>query len=300
MEFKEDFIKDNELSETQVTALTKATNDNEATLKKEWDGKANENAEGILHGASKAMVTKTGIAHENGVKIVDYLTLALDGSFKGEKATLERKEKELDEKIKGAGTDEVVKAELENAKQKIDDLKKIEAEHSEFIKGDYKNLFEKSNTELSQMKKQVAFGNVKPKFADGVNEYESKAKWNDFTKNVLDKYDIHLDENNEPVFKDKENEYKTGKLSDLVKEDQGIQELVKGRQQLGLGSSTKSNVKIEGVPFEVPENATPKERQNAIKDYIIGTEKIPEYGPGTKYADRFSELNKKIREKTPA
>ena len=170
MEFTEDFVKDNELSETQVTALTKATNDNEATLKKEWDGKANENAEGILHGASKAIVDLTGIAHENGVKIKDYLQLASDGYFKGAKATLERKEKELDEKIQGAGTDKVLKAELENAKQKIDDLKKIEAEHSEFIKGDFKNLFEKSNTELSQMKKQVAFGNVKPKFADGVNE----------------------------------------------------------------------------------------------------------------------------------
>ena len=298
MEFKEDFIKDNELSETQVTALTKATNDNEATLKKEWDGKANENAEGILHGASKAIVDLTGIAHENGVKIKDYLQLASDGYFKGAKATLERKEKELDEKIQGAGTDKVLKAELESSKQKIDDLKKIEAEHSEFIKGDYKNLFEKSNTELNQMKKQVAFGNVKPKFADGVNEYEAKAKWNDFTKNVLDKYDIHLGENNEPVFKGKDNEYKTGKLSDLVKEDQGIQELVKGRQQLGLGSNTKSNVEIEGVPFTVPENATSKERQNAVKDYIIGTEKISEFDK--RYAPRFSELYKKIREKTPA
>ena len=35
MDFTEDFIKTNELSDTQVTALTKATNDNEATLKKE-------------------------------------------------------------------------------------------------------------------------------------------------------------------------------------------------------------------------------------------------------------------------
>ena len=49
MEFTEDFIKTNELSDTQVTALTKATNDNEAVLQKEGDGKANLEAEGILH-----------------------------------------------------------------------------------------------------------------------------------------------------------------------------------------------------------------------------------------------------------
>ena len=73
-----------------------------------------------------------------------------------------------------------------------------------------------------------------------------------------------------------------------------------GRQQKGLGSSTRLTVEIKGVPFKVPENATPTERQKAIKDYIIGTEKISEFGPGSKYADRFSELNKKLLEKTPA
>ena len=298
MEFKEDFIKEIELSDTQVTALTKATNDNEAVLQKEWDGKANENAEGILHGATKAVQELTGITHEKGQKIADYFKLAGDGYLAGGKASLERSQKDLDEKIKNAGTDEVLKAELETSKAKIEDLQKIEAEHSEWIKGDYKNLFEKSGSELSTMKKQVAFGNVKPKFADGINEYEAREKWKNFKVSILEKYDIHLDSDNEPHYADKENKFKTGKLSDLVKEDQEIQALVKGREQKGAGAGNKPDVKIEGLPFMVPENATPQERQKVIKDYIIGTEKIGEFDP--RYAGKFSEYNTKILGKKPA
>lgn len=298
MEFTEDFIKTNELSDTQVTALTKETNDNEAVLQKEWDGKANLEAEGILHGATKATVAKTGITHEKGTKVADYIELASEGYLALGKARLERSQKELDEKIKNAGTDEVLKAELETSKAKIEDLQKIEAEHADWIKGDYKNLFEKSNGELSNMKKQVAFGNVKPKFADGINEYEATAKWNNFKSAILEKYDIHLDDQNVPLYADKENKFKTGKLSDLVKEDQEIQELVKGRQQTGAGAGTKPDVEIEGLPFRVPENATPKERQKVIKDYITGTLDIPHLDP--RYAAKYSEFNTKILGKKPA
>ena len=298
MEFTEDFIKENELSETQVTALTKATKDNEATLQKEWDSKANENAEKILHGATKAVQDLTGITHENGQKIADYLQSASDGFLSGGKASLERSQKELDEKIKNSGTDETLKAELQSSKEKIEGLQKIEAEHSEWIKGDFKNLYEKVNGELSSTIKQVAYGNVKPKFADGINEYEAKAKWNDFESRTEKQYEIHLDKNKEALYVDRENKFKTGKLSDLVKEDQEIQELVKGRQLNGTGATTKNTVDIEGVPFKVSEEATPTERQKAIKDYIIGTEKISEFS--SKSAARFSELNKKILEKTPA
>ena len=163
MEFiNEEFIKTNELNDTQVAAITKAGADHIANLQKDWDGKANENAEGILHGATKAVQDLTGITHEKGQKIADYLTLASSNYLEGSKSSLERKQKELDEKIKNAGTDETLKAELISAKEKIEGLQKIEAEHSEWVKGDFKNLFEKSNTELSDMKKQVAFGNVKP------------------------------------------------------------------------------------------------------------------------------------------
>ncbi len=185
MEFiNEDFIKTNELNETQVTAIKKAGDDEVATLQNEWQGKANEDAEGILHGATKEVQDLTGIIHEKGQKIADYLPLAANGYLSGAQASLERSQKDLDEKIKNAGTDEVLKAELQTSKDKIESLQKIEAEHSEWMKGDYKNLYEKTNTELSTTKKQVAYSNVKPKFADGVNEYEAKAKWNEFKSRV--------------------------------------------------------------------------------------------------------------------
>ncbi len=298
MEFAEDFIKTQELSDTQMTAIKKVVNDNEAVLQKEWESKANENAEGILHGATTSVVELTGIKHENGQKIAEYLKQAGDNYLSGGKASLDRKEKELDEKIKNAGTDEVLKAELISSKEKIEGLQKIEAEHSEWVKGDFKNLFEKSSGELSTMKKQVAFANIKPKFADSVNEYEAATKWNNFKNAILEKYEIHLDDNNEPLYIDKENKFTNGKLANLVKENQEIQELVKGRQQTGPGANHKSDVKIEGLPFTVPENATPSERQKAIKEYITGTDKIGAFDPG--YAAKFTEYNNKILGKKPA
>lgn len=299
MEFiNEEFIKTNELNDTQVAAITKAGSDHIATLQQGWEAKANENAEGILHGATKSVQDLTGITHEKGQKIADYLTLASSNYLEGSKTSLDRKQKELDEKIKNAGGDETLKAELGSAKEKIEGLQKIEAEHSEWVKGDYKNLFEKSSGELSGMKKQIAFSGIKPKFADGVNEYEASTKWGNFEKSTLDKYDIHLDEQNIPHYADKENQFKTGKLSDLVKEDQEIQELVKGRQQTGTGASTKNNVDIEGVPFKVPENATATDRQKAIKDYLTGDLKLDIFSQ--EYSAKYSEYNKKILEKTPA
>ena len=46
MEFTKEFIETNKLDEGQVIAINKAVNDNEAVLQKDWEGKANENAEG--------------------------------------------------------------------------------------------------------------------------------------------------------------------------------------------------------------------------------------------------------------
>ena len=209
MEFiNEEFIKTNELSETQVTAINKAGDDHIATLQNTWQGKANEDAEGILHGATKAVQDLTGITHEKGQKIAEYLKQAGDNYLSGGKASLERSQKDLDEKIKNAGTDEVLKAELVSSKEKIEALQKIEAEHSEWVKGDFKNLFEKSSGELSTMKKQVAFGKVKPKFADGVNEYEATTKWDNFETAILEKYEIRLDDKKIPHYFDKENDPK--------------------------------------------------------------------------------------------
>lgn len=303
MEFiTEDFIKENELTEGQVKAINKKGDEYIADAKKDADTKAsetaNENAEKILHGATKSIVELTGIAHEKGQKVKDYLVLAGEGYLSGGKASLERKEKELEDKLKAEPGDQSIKVELIEAKQEIDRLKQVEADHSELVKGDYKNLYENTNKDLIETKKQVAFGNVKPKFADSVNLYEAKDKWNDFVNETLKKYKIHLGDDRKAIAIDRENEYKTVELSQLVKENTIIQELVKGRQQTGPGVTPKPPVNIEGVPFEVPQNANATERQKAIKDYITGTLKIQQFDP--KYSDKFAEYNKQILEKIPA
>ncbi len=302
MEFlTEEFIKENELTEGQVEVINKVGDSYIADVKKSADDKAgitaNENAEKILHGATEKLVELTGIKHEKGIKIADYLVLSTDGYFSGTKASLERKEKELDEKLKAEPGDQAVKAELIESKNEIDRLKKIEADHSELVKGDFKSKYETASNELSETKKQVAFGNVKPKFADSVNVYEAKEKWNDFVNETLKKYKIHLGDDRKAIAIDRENEYKTIPLENLVKENEIIQELVKGRQQRGSGATTKPPVNIEGVPFDVPENANASERQKAIKDYITGTRKIPQFDK--RYSEMYSEFNKKILEKIP-
>jgi hypothetical protein len=298
----EDFIKENKLTEGQVEVINKVGDGYIADVKKEADTKAseaaNENAEKILHGATKKLEELTGIKHENGTKISDYLLLSTDGYFSGTKASLERKEKELEEKLKAEPGDQAIKLELIESKNEVDRLKKVEADHSELVKGDYKNLYETANNDLIETKKQVAFGNVKPKFADNINEYEAKAKWNDFVSGTLKKYKIHLGEDRKAIAIDRENEYKTVELSQLVKENAIIQELVKGRQQTGPGVKLKLPVKIDGLDFDVPENANAQERQKAIKDYITGVLKIQQFD--VKYSEKFAEYNKKILEKIPA
>lgn len=297
MEFAEDFIKELELNEAQVGAISKLVNENEATLKKEWDSLANENAEKIIEGAGKKVIELTGIQRNQGEKWASYLERANDGYFEGTKASLDRKIKELNEKIKTSGSDETLKKELQEAKADIDRLKKIEAEHDEFVKGDYKNLFEKTSNELTDTKRKIAWSLVKPKFADSVNVYEANAKWNDFVKNIESKYEITIDNEDQGFAVDKENKYKSKKLEELVKEDQSLQGLINGRQLKGLGIDGKTNIKIEGVPFDVPEKATPQERQKAIRDYLANDQKLSVTDP--KYSVQFAELNKKILEKTP-
>lgn len=54
MEFTQDFIESNGLEANQVEAITKYIDSEvKPSIKKEYDGVANKNAEGILTGASK-------------------------------------------------------------------------------------------------------------------------------------------------------------------------------------------------------------------------------------------------------
>ena len=73
-----------------------------------------------------------------------------------------------------------MKKELAEAKTTFDELQKKTADYDTL-----KEQAEKADTlgeELSGLKLSVAFDSVKPKFADSVNEYEAKAKWDEFKK----------------------------------------------------------------------------------------------------------------------
>ena len=74
-----DIITKNDLSTEQVTALEEETNTNEADLKKDWDGKANKDAENILEGAAKSVQELTGIQREQGQKKLNVWKLRESG-----------------------------------------------------------------------------------------------------------------------------------------------------------------------------------------------------------------------------
>ena len=285
MEFTKEQIVEIGLSEEQVPKVTELVNNNESTLKKEWDTKATIDAENILHGATQSIVELTGIQHEKGQKVKDYLQTASENFLKGQKADLDRKIIELDGKIKAGGGDETLKTELQETKDKLDLLQQKEAKFKDWEENDYKGKYEEATKTLSDYKVNQAFLEVKPKFPDTVNEYESKGRWNEFKSNVLEKYNIEKNDNDEFVAVDKENKYTIIKLKDLVTQNKEISELAKGRQFTGLGADVKKEIELEGVPFKVKEDATPQERQKAIEDYLTGELKLPKIS--SEYAKRF-------------
>jgi hypothetical protein len=291
-------IKEIGLSDEQLTKVSEVLKTHVADLKQQWDKKANDDAEGIIQGAADKVEVLTGIKRDKGQKIADYLSVAAESYVKGSKAALETKELELETKLKNNKGDEVLKQQLQETKGKLDILLQKEAQFSEWEKEDYKGKYEQANQKLSEFKLNIAFQEVKPNFPDSVNEYEAKGRWNEFKTDILKKYNIEIGEDNEPIAIDKENQYKIFKLKELVLQNKEISELAKGREAKGLGSDPKTAISIEGVPFKVPENATAKERQASIKEYLTGTLKLSV--TSSEYAKQFADLNKKILEKKPA
>ena len=305
MEFKEEFIKENELTEDQIKAINPIIDDYIAEEKKAWDGKANKDAEAIIQGAVNSTKTKFGLSGEEferkeGEKLADHLSritpLVIDTALVKEKSELQRKEAELTEKIKNGEGSQAIKDELERTKNDLDKFKQEAAQFTEWKEADYKGKYETASEELSGLKLSVAYQGVKPAFPDTVNKYEANAKWNDFIKETNGKFNIELDKDNIAYAVDKENEHKRVKLESLVEKDKTISELKKGREIKGLNGKPGTEVTIEGVPFKVKENATATERQKLITDYLINDEKLDKLS--TKFSDRYKELNRLILKKT--
>ena len=298
MEFTEDFIQENGLTKEQIEAIKPEFENQIAEEKKGWDGKANKDAEAIIQGAVDLTKTKFGLTGEefdrkNGEKLADHLAritpLVVDTALIKEKAELQRKETELIEKIKNGEGSQAIKDELERTNIELDKFKKEAAQFTEWKEADYKGKYEVASTELDGLKLSVAYQGVKPSFPDNINKFEAIAKWKDFIANTDEKFNIELDKDNEAWAVDKENEHKKIKLETLVEKDKIISELLKGREFKGVGGKENTKTVIEGVPFNIAENATPKEREKLIIDYLISDEKLDKLS--NKFSDRYKEIN---------
>ena len=269
MELTQEFIETNGLEETQVEAITKYIDSEvKPSIKKEYDGIANKNAEGILTGASKYAKEALGldIDREQGEKFGDYLKRISETGFSSKTEALKAKEAELEDKLKNFKGSSEIKEKYEAELAKNDALLKQVAE-LEPLKG-LDEKYKQATEQLSGLKLNVAFNSVKPNFPETVNAYEAKAKWDEFKNNVLSNYTIELVDN-EPIAIDKENEHKRKPLKELLSDNEDIQGLLKKRQQGGTGAKPADLKDVEGVPFKVPQGATSEEQSKLAREYLI-------------------------------
>ena len=298
LELTEDFIKDNSLTSVQVTAIESNSNtytDNlVADTKKEYDGKANTDAEAILNGAADKITAITGINREQGQKMGDFIGAAWEGFSSAKTGELDKAKLDYETKLKDFKGDDATREALDKSRLEYDDLLKKTADYDTLK--ETADKFNPLQEQYSGMKLEVAFGGVKPKFPDTVNEYEASAKWKEFTANVLKNNDIEIVDG-EAVAVDKENKHKIVKLKDLVAKDESMAALLKGREQGGTGATEAEKVSIEGVPFEVPANADGNTIQKLITEHLTG--KGLSF-TSTEFSSQFNVLYTKIREQKNA
>jgi uncharacterized protein YozE (UPF0346 family) len=299
MELQEQFITDNALSTEQVAAINTHNANFTADLKKGWDGKANENAEGILQGAALAIQKSSGldIVRAEGEKIGPYIQRLGETSVKGKIDAVNAQKSEWDDKIKNFKGNESLQNEFSQYKEANEGFKQKAAQFDEWETNDYKNKFESSSKELVALTHNLAFQEGKPSFPKDANSFEVATKWGEFQNKVLKDWNITLDDNKKPIFVNKENTYKSSSLSDLIKEDKSITDLmIVTPKTKGFGSKP-SDVDVEGVPFKVGDKMTASERSSKIKEYLTDTLGLSTLS--TEYPVKFAEYNSKLMGKTP-
>lgn len=295
MEINKELIEKYNLSEDAVKDLTDTYQAKILEEKGMFASKANEDAEGILTGAIKSIQDEYGITVERkqGEKVRDWAGRALPDVFK---AKLKDKETELDslksqyeKKVSEASKEDVTSIKAQYQAEKDDLLKKYAGFDEIKTKSEKADEYEK---ELTSLRKNVAYNKVKPSFPETVNKYEVDAKWGDFVKRLESVYDLGFAEDGEPLYISKENPHDKGNLKDLVAKDTQIQELVKGRQQQGLGGK-QGTKQLEGIPFKIEEG---KPITDQVREYLTIEKKLP--FTSKEYSDEFRKLVKEIKQKT--
>ena len=293
MEFTEEFITENGLSAEQVAAVTgHFTSDVIPSLKKEYDGVANTNAEGILTGASNYAKEKLGfdLERDQGEKVGDYLKRALDFKFSSTQSALDLKQTEINQKLANFKGGDEYKLQLDGMKGDNDLLLQRIAKLEPLEGMDEK--YQGATTELSKLKTEVAYGSVKPTFSADVNKYEAKAIWDEFKSGIEANYTIELVDG-KPIAIDKENIHKRFDLETLVGQDKNISELLKGRQQGGTGAKQVDYKEVEGIPFKIPENSTSEDLSLIVREHVL--KEIDDI-TSPEYSKRFGELYAKVKQ----
>jgi len=296
MEINEEFIEKHGLSEDQVKAFNELHSNELAeakkTMEEEFKGVANTNAEKILAGAAEKVEKETGIERKEGEKLADYFTRSGVEHLATKQTDLDAKQKEIDDKLeeisKGDGNKELAE-QLESLKTEKDDLLKKVADYDKIKEtADKYPELEESN---SKLKLEVSFTGVMPVVPEGVNQFEFDAKWKTFKEGVLKTHRLEIVDG-KAIAIDKENEHKRIDLLDLLGKDEPLKELLAGRQIVGSGAKPNDKtVSIEGLPFEILENADPKQRAEAIRTHMA-TLGIKKTDKG--YVEKFKEFNDKI------
>lgn len=296
MELTQDFIESNGLEANQVEAITKYIDSEvKPSIKKEYDGVANTNAEGILTGASKYAKDAFGVdlERDQGEKFGDYLKRISDAGLSSRISDLKNKESELEDKLKNFKGSSELKEKYEEQLSKNDELLKQLAE-LEPLKG-LDEKYKAASEQLSGLKLNVAFNSVKPNFPDTVNAYEAKAKWDSFKNEVLSNYTIELVDN-EPIAIDKDNEHKRKPLKELLEGNSELGDLLKTRQQSGTGAKSADLMDVEGVPFKVPKGATSEEQSKIVREHLVeklGSSLHPDFSK--EMVDLLTKVKKSVK-----
>jgi len=290
MEFSKEFIEEQKLTAEQVTAVSGHYDNSLADVKKDYDGKANTDFQGIATGAAKSIYGTLGLEIDKGEKIADFITRAANKHNEAVRAEAEAAKTDYLEKSKNVKGNEGFVKEFEDLKLKYDDSQKKHADY-DTIK-ETSDKYGKLSEDYIRMELEVSYAQVKPNFPDTVNKYEADTKWKEFKSKIELTHDIKLVDGVAKAV-DKTNIHKIESLSDLVAKDSVLIELLKGREQNGPGAIvTKGSVTIAGVPFNVPVDATTKERAEAIDKYLV-SQKLSI--TDQKYSDLFTEYNNKIK-----
>lgn len=295
MEISKEVIEANKFTDEQVTAINEFGVNYTAEIKHQYDEEykatANTNAQKIIGSAASGVEKFTGFRpRENGEHLEVYNQAAFEHFSKEKIDGLSKAKIDYDEKIKNFKGSEDVQKSLNDLRGKFDTLQAKEASFDELLNSGVKEKYDSLLSENETTKIDSAFTSVMPTFPKDVNDYEKVGKWSEFQKGVLQDNNIVKVEK-EYFAVDKTNPHKQMKLSDLVAKDSNIQDMLKGRQQEGLGLKPEALLTVEGIPFEVPKGADSKVRATLIKEHLA-KENIAITDPN--YSAKFSELNSKL------